>query len=139
MRNVIAGLLVAFSFLFSGAVRAQVNYELFPGYGDKRGYPPTVDYRAWVINYKDNKYYRCVASYTFGMPATPTLACTLIGSFNPPLMRGANVKTLQALGGPVDGTGEARAAFFWQIDQETGQIQFCIPIHGTNCAVFQIQ
>jgi hypothetical protein len=140
MRNVIITLMVTCALGLSSAAKAQVNYDLFPGYGEKQGYPPAVHYRAWVINYRDNKYYRCVASYETNAPATPSLTCTLDGSFEPPLLSGANVKTLQALGGPGGGAGsdEALSRFFWQIDQVTGQIQFCIPISGKNCVSFQI-
>jgi hypothetical protein len=140
MRNVIITLMVACALCFSSAAKAQVNYDLFPGYGEKQGYPPAVHYRAWVISYRDNRYYRCVASYDTSTPTTPSLVCTLDGAFDPPLLSGASVKTLQALGGPGGGPGsdEALSRFFWQIDQATGQIQFCIPISGRNCVAFQI-
>ena len=126
--------------LFSGAVSAQVNYDLLPGYGTKHGYPPTVTYRAWVLSFRDNKFYGCLATYDFVTPATPTLTCRPAGSFEPPLMSGAHVKTLQAPGGPPGGIGseEILSVFFWQIDQATGQIQFCIPVENINCVAFQI-
>ncbi len=119
---------------------AQVNYGLFAGYGIKRGYPPIVNYRAWVISYKGNKYYDCIARYDATVPATPSLDCELGGSFDPPLLTGSDVKTVQALGSPRAGRGtdEAQAGFFWQIDQASGKIQFCIPIQKLNCATFQI-
>jgi hypothetical protein len=140
MRNVIITLMVTCALGLSSAAKSQVNYDLFPGYGEKQGYPPAVHYRAWVINYRDNEYYRCVASYETNAPTTPSLTCTLDGAFEPPLLSGANVKTLQALGGPSGGAGsdEALSRFFWQIDQATGQIQFCIPISGRNCVSFKI-
>src|SRR5579862_8150891 len=53
MRNAIAVLIVIGTLCFSDAVSAQVNYDLLPGYGTKRGYPPTVNYRAWVLSYRD--------------------------------------------------------------------------------------
>ena len=28
--------------------------------------------------------------------------------------------------------------FFWQIDQATGKIQFCLPVANINCVAFQI-
>jgi len=141
MRSVITASVVTCALCCSGAASAQVNYDLFPGYGEKQGYPPAVNYRAWVISYRDNKYYRCVGSYDANAPATPTLVCTLDGAFDPPLLSGANVKTLQALGSPTGGAGsdEALSRFFWQIDKTTGEIRFCIPIPGKNCAAFQIQ
>ena len=141
MRTLVAALLiVAQALLFSRAAVAEVNYDLFPGFGEKHGYPPTVTYRAWIVSYKDNKYYVCVARYDLATPKTPALQCALGGSFDPPLLSGANVKTLQALGGPrgAPGTEEAKSDFFWQIDQATGQIQFCIPISGTNCVAYKI-
>jgi hypothetical protein len=124
----------------SAAQSSQINYDLFPGYGGKQGYPPHVDYRAYVVSYRDNKYYVCVASYDLVRPASPTLTCTLGGSFDPPLLNGADVKTVQALGGPRAGpsTEEALASFFWQIDQTNGKVQFCMPIQQMNCAAFQI-
>ena len=100
MRNVIITLMVTCALCLSSAAQSQINYDLFPGYGEKQGYPPSVHYRAWVINYRDNKYYRCVASYETNAPTTPSLTCTLDGAFDPPLLSGANVKTLQALGVP---------------------------------------
>jgi hypothetical protein len=117
-----------------------VNYDLFPGYGEKHGYPPSASYRAWIVNYRDNKYYYCVANYDLGAPKTPVLSCTLLGAFNPPLQGGPSVKTFQALGGPrgASGTEESLSAFFWQIDQATGQVQFCIPIDGVNCVRTQL-
>lgn len=140
MRNVIAVLIVTGVLCFSGAVGAQVNYDLLPGYGNKRGYPPTVTYRAWVVSYKDNKFYSCIATYDFDNPATPTLSCRAAGSFEPPLLNGAHVKTMQAPGGPPGGPGteENLSVFFWQIDQVTGQVQFCIPVANINCVAFQI-
>jgi hypothetical protein len=140
MRNVIAVLTVTGVFWFSGAVSAQVNYDLLPGYGTKHGYPPTVSYRAWVLSYRDSQFYSCLAAYEFDSPKTPTLICRPIGSFQPPLLSGPNVKTLQAPGGPPSGFGseEILSVFFWQIDQATGQIQFCMPVANINCVAFQI-
>jgi hypothetical protein len=140
MRIVIAVLIATGALCFSGAVSAQVNYDLLPGYGNKHGYPPTVTYRAWVLSYRDNKLYSCLATYDFTNPTTPTLTCNPTGSFEPPLLNGAHVKTLQAPGGPPSGLGteENLSVFFWQIDQVTGQIQFCMPIAGINCVAFQI-
>src|SRR5271167_4518648 len=96
MRNVIAVLVIISVLCFSGAVSAEVNYDLLPGYGTKHGYPPTVTYRAWVLSYRDSKYYTCLAAYDFVTPTTPTLSCRPLGSFEPPLLSGDNVKTLQA-------------------------------------------
>jgi hypothetical protein len=140
MRNVIATLIFAGVLCIPAAVSAQVNYDLLPGYGDKHGYPPKVTYRAWVLSYRDSKYYSCSATYDFVAPATPTLVCGLKGSFEPPLLSGAHVKTLQAPGGPPGGVGseESLSIFFWQIDQATGQIQFCLPVANINCVAFQI-
>lgn len=122
------------------AQSAQINYDLLPGYGSKHSYPVVVSYRAWVISFRDNKYYACVASYDPAAPATPILNCTLGGSFEPPLLTGANIKTVHTLGGPRSGRGteEALSAFFWQIDQMSGRVQFCVPIDKLNCATFQI-
>ena len=140
MRIVIAVLIAADVLGFSGAVKAQVNYDLLPGYGNKHGYPPTVTYRAWVLSYRDSKFYSCIATYDFTNPTTPTLTCSPTGSFQPPLLSGAHVKTLQAPGGPPSGHGteENLSVFFWQIDQVTGQIQFCMPIANINCVAFKI-
>ncbi len=138
MRNVITVLIVASVLCFSGAASAQVNYDLFPGHGGKVGYPPVVNYHAWVISYRDSKFYNCVATYDVITPSTPRLICKLGGSFDPPLLTGANVKTLQALGTTDANNDEAQSGFFWQIDQATGQTQFCM--HGVkiNCVTFQI-
>lgn len=145
MRNAIAVLLVTNALCCASAASAQVNstqvnYDLFPGFGEVRNYPPIVKYRAWVLSYKESKYYNCIASYEFVRPTTPALSCTLGGTFKPPLMTGATVKTIQALGGPFAGAGneEPQSSFFWQIDQATGQLQFCIPVAGVNCAGFRI-
>jgi hypothetical protein len=140
MRNAVAVLAAIWASGFTGAARAQVNYELFPGYGETANYPPIVNYRAWVISYRDNRYYSCIASYEYYSPATPKLTCDLRGTFNPPLLAGTNVKTLQTLGGPHGGAGveEPQSGFFWQIDQSSGQIQFCIPAVQVNCVRFQI-
>jgi hypothetical protein len=160
MRNAIAVLLVTNALCFASAASAQVsggqvssgqvdgaqassaqfNYDLFSGYGEVRNYPPIVKYRAWVLSYKDSKYYSCVASYEFVRPATPALSCNLGGTFNPPLMSGATVKTIQAPGGPFAGAGteEPQSDFFWQIDRATGQLQFCMPVPGVNCVGFLI-
>lgn len=140
MRNVIAVMIVTGVLGFSSAVSAQVNYDLLPGYGDKHGYPPTVTYRAWVLSYRDNKFYSCFASYNFVTPSTPTLICSLKGTFEPPLLSGDHVKTLQATAGPPGGIGseESLSVFFWQIDQATGQIRFFMPVANINCAAFQI-
>lgn len=138
MRNVITMLILTSMFGFSDPARAQVNYELFPGRGGKVGFPPIVNYHAWIIGYRDNKFYNCTASYDVTSPATPTLMCKLGGSFNPPLLRGDNVKTFQALGTTDANNEEAQSGFFWQIDQVTGQTQFCM--HGVeiNCVSIQI-
>jgi hypothetical protein len=145
MRNAIAILLVTTALCLPSAASAQVNsaqvnYDLFPGFGEVRNYPPIVKYRAWVLSYRDSKYYSCLATYDFVRPATPALSCSLGGTFNPPLMSGANVKTLQALGSPFAGTSteEPLSSFFWQIDQATGQLQFCMPVAGVNCVGFRI-
>jgi hypothetical protein len=141
MRNLIAVLVIAGVLFSSGAASAQVNYDLLPGYGTKHGYPPTVNYRAWVLSYRDSKYYDCIASYDFVTPTTPTLSCRPLGSFEPPLLSGDHVKTLQAPGGSPGSVGseEPLSVFFWQIDQSTGKIQFCIPVANINCVAFQIQ
>jgi hypothetical protein len=138
MRYIITTLIITSVLCVSVAARAQVNYDLFPGHGGKVGYPPTVNYHAWVISYRDNKFYSCVASYDLVTPATPTLICKLSDTFNPSLLRGANVKTFQALGTSNANNDEAQSGFFWQIDQATGQTQFCM--HGVqiNCVAFQI-
>jgi len=138
MRNVIAGLIVTSVLCCPGVARAQVNYDLFPGHGGKAGYPPVVNYHAWIISYRDSKFYSCVASYDVSAPATPVLICKLGGSFNPPLLSGANVKTFQALGASDANNDEAQSGFFWQIDQVTGQTRFCM--HGVeiNCVAFQL-
>jgi hypothetical protein len=138
MRNVITALIVTSVLCFSAQASAQVNYDLFPGHGGKVGYPPVVNYHAWIISYRDSKFYHCVASYDVITPATPRLICSLSDSFNPPLLRGANVKTFQALGTPNANNDEAQSGFFWQIDQATGQGQFCM--HGVkiNCVAFQV-
>jgi hypothetical protein len=145
MRNAIAILLVTNALCLPSAASAQVNgaqvnYDLFPGFGEVRNYPPIVKYRAWVLSYRDSKYYNCLATYDFVRPATPALSCSLGGTFNPPLMSGANVRTLQALGSPFAGTNteEPLSSFFWQIDQATGQLQFCMPVGGVNCVGFRI-
>jgi hypothetical protein len=140
MRNAIAVPLVTTALCLPSAASAQVNYELFPGFGEVRNYPPIVKYRAWVLSYRDSKYYNCLATYDFVRPATPALSCTLGGTFDPPLMSGANVRTLQALGSPFAGasTEEPLSSFFWQIDQATGQVQFCMPVAGVNCVGLRI-
>ena len=141
MRNAAKALLVAAGLCLGGAAGAQVDYDLFPGFGEIKGHPMIVRYRAWVVSYKNNAYYQCVALYDFSNPATPTLTCDRGGSFNPPLLKGATVKTVQAPGGPRGGPGtdEAQSSFFWQIDQATGKVQFCMPTLETNCVAFQIQ
>jgi hypothetical protein len=138
MRDVITLLMCTNVLCYSSAASAQVNYELFPGHGGKVGYPPTVNYHAWVISYRDSKFYDCVAGYDFLKPSTPTLDCKLSGSFNPPLLGGANVKTFQALGTSSANNDEVQSGFFWQIDQTTGQTQFCM--HGVpiNCVAVQL-
>jgi hypothetical protein len=140
MRHLIAVLVITGLLCFSGVVSAQVNYDLLPGYGTKHGYPPTVTYRAWVLSYRDSKYYDCIASYDFVTPTTPTLTCRPLGSFEPPLLSGDHVKTLQAPGGSPGSVGseEPLSVLFWQIDQSTGKIQFCIPVSNINCVAFQI-
>jgi len=140
MRKAIAVLMITGTLCFSNTVSAQVNYDLLPGYGTKHGYPPTVNYRAWVLSFRDSKYYSCLATYDFVAPTTPTLICKLMGSFEPPLLSGDHVKTLQAPGGPAGGFGseEILSIFFWQIDQSTGKVQFCIPASNVNCVAFQI-
>jgi len=141
MCNARAVLIVTGALFFSGAASAQVNYDLLPGYGNKHGYPPTVTYRAWVLSFKDSKYYGCVATYDFVAPATPILVCKPTGSFEPPLLRGDHVKTVASARRSFRWRWQRRdfiRFFFWQIDQTTGQIQFCIPVANTNCAAFQI-
>jgi hypothetical protein len=140
MHKLITILLITNMICISNAVSAQVNYDLFPGHGEIRGYPMKVNYRAWVISYRQNKYYNCFASYDFATPMTPTLTCSVGGSFNPPLLSGNNVKTVQALGSPRGGpeSDEAQSGFFWQIDQDAGRVQFCMPVLRVNCVAFQI-
>jgi len=140
MRHLIAVLVITGLLCFSGVVSAQVNYDLLPGYGTKHGYPPTVTYRAWVLSFRDSKYYDCIASSDFVTPTTPTLTCRPLGSFEPPLLSGDHVKTLQAPGGSPGSVGskEPLSVLFWQIDQSTGKIQFCIPVPNINCVAFQI-
>jgi hypothetical protein len=138
MGNAVAALIATTALCISGAASAEVNYELFPGHGGKKGYPPIVYFHAWVLSYKESKSYSCVASYVFGSPTTPTLKCNLTVSFHPSLLTGANVKTFQALGSPNANDDEAQSSFFWQIDQATGQIQFCMPGSNINCVTVQI-
>jgi hypothetical protein len=141
MRAFAINAVIAASFFYSfGSAAAQQKYDLFPEFGDKHGYPPVISYHAWVISYKDNQYYLCVGSYNASSPTTPNLNCSLGGSFDPPLLNGADIRTVQALGGPraARGTEEALSAFFWQIDQTNGKVQFCTPLQKLNCAAFQI-
>ena len=97
-----------------------------------------MNYHAWVISYKDNRFYNCVASYDVTSPSTPTLVCKLGGTFNPPLLSGPNVKTFQALGTTDANNDEPQSGFFWQIDQTTGQTQFCMHGVDVNCISAQM-
>lgn len=138
MCKVITFLIVTSTLCLSGAASAQVNYDLFPGHGGKVGYPPKLTYHAWLLSYKDGKSYACVATYDFNAPTTPNLICNLEGKFDPPLLHGANVKTLQALGSPNANNDEPLSSVFWQLDQATGQIQFCMRGPKINCVAFQL-
>jgi hypothetical protein len=96
-------------------VRAQVNYDLLPGYGGGgRSF-------ARVISFRENKIYTCAA--TTDPKAAPTLSCTpLPGNYT--LLNGSNVKTIQTRS-TFNTTGPWDA--FWQIDQVSGEVNFCSP------------
>lgn len=124
--------------LFLGPARAQVNYELFPGHGSKAGFPPIVNYHAWITGYRDNKFYNCTGSYDVITPRHRHLFASQVDQFNPPLLSGANVKTFRALGTCDANNDEARSGIFCQIGRVTGQTQF--RMHGVpiNCVAVQI-
>jgi len=115
MRVLLATIAVLTVLTAPTVVRAQVNYELLPGYGQGDRF------FARVISFRESKIYNCSA--TTDPKAAPALSCTpLPGNYT--LLSGNNVKTVQTRSS-YNTTGPWDA--FWQIDQISGEINFCSP------------
>ena len=113
MRALLATIAVLTVLTASTVVRAQVNYELLPGYGQGGRY------FARVISFKDNKFFNCAA--TTDPKAVPILSCTpLPGNYT--FLSGNNVKTVQS---HSNYNTTAPWDAFWQIDQVSGEVNFC--------------
>jgi hypothetical protein len=136
MRVLLATIAVLTVLIAPTVVRAQVNYELLPGYG-QGGLQR--HYFARVISFKDNKFYNCAA--ITDPKAAPTLRCTLLPG-NYTFLSGNNVKTIQTRSN-YNTTAPWDA--FWQIDQVSGEVNFCgqgapqgTPPSAQTCASFRI-
>jgi hypothetical protein len=120
----IAAIIAWFGVILPTAASAQVNYVLLAGPPVSAPRPPAqvALYPARVVNLKDNKYYACEA-YRMPNGMNPIINCSSSGA-KMTLLKGNDVVTIQA---QPNGTVQVPQAWwvFWQINQTTGEINFC--------------
>ena len=125
------GLLVA-GFIMPTAAKAQVNYDLLPGYLSLQQGGNHYRWDAAVLSRKDSKMYHCTAlSYQQTQISLQCFATAFVGT----ALNGPHVVTVQPINISTPNTGFT--GDFWQLDQNTGEIQFCYSVAapGTpNCA-----
>jgi hypothetical protein len=129
VRNIqIAITLVAIS--FPTAAIAQVNYVLLPGFYTAIG--GQLYWDAVIVSYKDGRVYECVAQLPKN--ANVSINCNP-QSFAGSVLRGPNVVTMSPRS-----VGTYRATNdFWQLDQQSGELQLCKPKgFKASCVRFQL-
>jgi hypothetical protein len=114
----LAGVLLAAIVCYAQAANAEMNYAIFPQSIDGSG--TMFGTGANVLRFRDSSVYNCVAQLTNG---ALTLKCNK-QEFGGSMMRGDTVTTVfspagYSLSAPAGGG-------FWQLDQATGNIQFCL-------------
>jgi hypothetical protein len=114
----LAGVLLAAIVCSAEAANAETNYAIFPRAIE--GVGTMFSTGAHVLRFRDSSVYDCVAQITNGAFA---LKCNK-QQFGGSMMHGDAVTTIfspagYSLSAPA-GSG------FWQLDQATGEIQFCL-------------
>jgi hypothetical protein len=114
----LAGVLLVAIVCWANAARAEVNYAIFPRPIEGAG--TMFSTGANVLRFRDSGVYDCAASIQNG---AFTLTCNK-RQFGGSMMRGDAVTTAfspagYSLSAPAGGG-------FWQLDQATGDIQFCL-------------
>jgi hypothetical protein len=121
---------------FPTAAFAQVNYVLLPGFytGAAANNNNTYTWAAVIVSYKDGKVYWCEVKLK--PPANPTIHCNP-QSFAGTVLQGPNVVTTSPRG--VGTTEGPIVTDFWQLDQQTGEVQLC-KTAGTKagCVKYQL-
>ena len=122
-------------FLVPTTASAQVNYDLLPGNFTIDG--PDLTWRSEVLNRRDSKLYVCEAAAKRERSSI-TLTCNPI-YFSGTALNGNNVVTIPSRSS--DASNPSNWFNFWQIDQSTGEVQFCYAgaTQGTpSCATFKV-
>ena len=110
--------------LFSSPANAQnaPNYVMVNTSYASNG---NTEWAAVVLSYKDKKVYECIASRTPKNNATINLTCNLQQFSTGTILTGSTVVNAPAnhdVGQPPVITD------FWQLDQNTGEVQLCTPV-----------
>ena len=79
-------------------------------------------YSAFLLDYRENKFYVCSASYKTGAP--PTARCQEDAAYSRQsvIAKGSSVQSVVH----TDYTRNAVPLGLWQVDQQRGTAQFCI-------------
>ena len=114
----LAGVLLAMIICCAQTANAETNYAMFPRSMDGSG--TMFNTGASVLRFRDSTVYNCVAELTTG---ALTLKCDK-QQFGGSMLHGDSVTTIfspagYSLSAPAGGG-------FWQLDQATGDIQFCL-------------
>jgi hypothetical protein len=81
------------------------------------------NFAAYILDRQANKGNYCTATYTAIPRQTLTAGCIRIANYSSHLSAGANIQSKAPP--PVETTGYAPAGV-WQIDQDTGAMEFCL-------------
>jgi hypothetical protein len=151
--------LFAAAMCFSGATRAQVNYDLLAKVPAPSSSGSTVtQYSAIVLSYRDRKAYICTGEWGdlndalgdrwlhFGCLPDFNFRGSLLSDRNTAMKRskqmhhGVRVPVPE----PIESHAAQRAGqwedYFWQIDQSMGQVQLCYKgASGGSCIRWDIQ
>jgi len=105
------------------AAFAQVNYELLPGgYSlGKNGLTTFQQWNALVLSNKDGNAYACLARLPGG--GTMSFTCNRL-TFSGAFLRGPNVVSMHSAGNATSKYSESDSSF-WQLDQQSGELQIC--------------
>lgn len=79
-------------------------------------------YSAFLLDYRENRFYVCSASYKSGQPPTPRCREDTAYSQQSVIAKGSSVQSVVH----IDNTRHALPLGLWQVDQQRGTAQFCI-------------
>ena len=126
--NPVYGLILGIgAILAPTVVEAQVNYDILPGFFFTNP-PPNRIHNEWtaaVLSRRTSKLYQCTAG-TDANNNNLSIRCSPVDWFNGTSLNGPDVVTVQTRNPGTGLTGDF--ADFWQLDRNTGELQFCFAL-----------